>query len=679
MNKDLAPEGSAVLRSGSFQSRVVGFFKSAGGRYLFAFLAVALSGFLILLLRMIFAARSQSYGLIILAALMGASWSGYGPGIFALFLAAFGLPYFLTPNFNPANTDFKNLGLLLIISLLISRISASRDRLESGLRKSNEELDRRVKQRTAELEQANADAHQRLAELENLYVTAAVGLGLVDTNLRFVRVNQLLAAIHGLPVEAHIGRTVREVLPPALADRVAPLYEQVLATGQPILGSEVRAISASEPDVEQDWLVTYSPVKAEDGVVLGIQVVVQDVTQRKRFEDQLRQTQKLESLGILAGGIAHDFNNLLVGILGNTSLALELVPEDSEAQPILKEALAAGERAAALTHQMLAYSGKGRFVVERVDMARLIREILPLIHSAIPRTVELRLDIDRAAPTAEVDVAQVQQLIMNLVINGAEAIPDGQPGAVTVAVSEYDVSTRASQPGAGKPRVAPGRYVCIEVCDNGTGMEEATKARIFDPFFTTKFTGRGLGLAAVSGIVRGHHGHIEVDSFPGQGSVFRILLPAVPGEAAPQPERTEAVFPPAGFGAILVVDDEPMVRQMAQQTLQRRGYDVLVAENGERALDIFRKRGAEIRLVLLDMTMPVMSGEKTLVELRKMRPDTLVVLSSGYNQVDAIQRFAGQGLAGFLQKPYTAAALTTQVAAVLDGKSRGMESADLPH
>jgi CheY-like chemotaxis protein len=318
---------------------------------------------------------------------------------------------------------------------------------------------------------------------------------------------------------------------------------------------------------------------------------------------------------------------------------------------------------------MLAYSGKGRFVVEPVDIATLVRETLPLIQSSIPRTVQLRLDLDEPAPPAEVDVAQVQQLIMNLVINGAEAIPADQPGIVSIKVAGQMVSEDYPRSAGMHPSPATGSYVCIEVMDNGVGMDEATRARIFDPFYTTKFTGRGLGLATVSGIVRGHKGSIQVSSSPGQGAIFRILLPAVAGKPAEHHEPPAPCALSAGAGTVLVVDDESVVLHVAQQTLQRCGYDVLLAENGEAAIEIFRRHAADIRLVLLDMTMPVMSGEKTLLELRKIRPDVAVLLSSGYNQVEAIQRFAGQGLAGFLQKPYSSATLGEQVKLALEKSS----------
>jgi PAS domain S-box-containing protein len=647
----------------------VKFFHTAVGRYVAALVALALATVLALVLYVLLPSTRGAYGLVFLIALMAAAWQGYGPGILAVLIAVLGLPFLLVPGFALARVDLGRGGLLLLISVLISRLSTSRARTEAALRKSNEELDDRVRQRTAELEHANGEAHNRLAEVDNLYRTAAIGLGFVDTQLRYLRVNELLAGINGIPAAAHIGRTLREILPPQMAEVVEPLYRQVIETGQPVLGRELHGVSAAQPGVERDWLVSYSPVKTAEGAMLGVQSLVQDITERKQFEDQLRQTQKLESLGVLAGGIAHDFNNLLVGILGNASLTLDTLPPGSPIRPMIQDVITSSERAARLTSQMLAYSGKGRFVVEQVDIAELIRETLPLIQASVPRTVQVSVENGKGCPPVEIDVAQMQQLVMNLVINGAEAIPKGQPGIVTVAVSEVSVyDSHLGTTGVAHDLEA-GRYVCIEVRDTGSGMDEATKARIFDPFFTTKFTGRGLGLAAVLGIVRGHKGLIQVDSAPGQGSTFRILLPAAVAQAPEPAKKADQQIPAelVGAGTILVVDDESIVRQVAQQTLRRAGYDVLLAGNGQTALEIFRQRADEIRLVLLDMTMPVMSGEQTFIELKRIRPDVRIVLSSGFNQVEAIRRFEGQDLAGFLQKPYTAAALAEKVANVLVG------------
>jgi signal transduction histidine kinase/ActR/RegA family two-component response regulator len=388
------------------------------------------------------------------------------------------------------------------------------------------------------------------------------------------------------------------------------------------------------------------------------------IAERRRIEEDLRQTQKLESIGVLAGGVAHDFNNLLVGIMGNASLALEMVPADNPAYPLLGDVVLAGQRAADLTRQLLAYSGRGRFVIQPINLSDLVKEISGLIQPSIPKKVRLRLDLDRNLPLIEGDSSQLQQLVMNLVINGAEATGRGETGAVWVTTGVRVVKEDADPHPIPPTQIPPGRYVCLEVQDDGTGMGPQTMSKIFDPFFTTKFTGRGLGLAAALGIVRGHQGGIEVESTPGHGALFRVYLPIADGVPREQP-RASGQEDLVGTGTILFVDDEEMVREVARTCLQRYGYDVLLAEDGLEGVELFRKALSQISLVVLDMTMPVMSGEEALREMQKIRPDVKIILSSGYSEAEAVQRFTGKGLAGFIQKPYTATQLAQSVKAVL--------------
>jgi two-component system cell cycle sensor histidine kinase/response regulator CckA len=407
------------------------------------------------------------------------------------------------------------------------------------------------------------------------------------------------------------------------------------------------------------------PVRGADGQVMEWIGTITDVEDRTRLEEQLRQTQKLESLGVLAGGVAHDFNNLLVGILGNASLAMETLSPNNPARPMLNDVVSASETAAHLTKQLLAYAGKGRFVVDMVDLSDLVRQISSLIQVSIPKNVQLRLELQNRLPCVEADLTQLQQLVMNLVINGAEAIQEGRTGTVIVVTGTQDVDEHYVEAVLAPAQIAPGKYVTLEVHDSGAGMSEDVISRIFDPFFTTKFMGRGLGLAAALGIVRGHKGAIKVYSTPGQGTTMKVLFPAavegVPTISAqqPEPERT-------GSETVLVVDDETVVRRTAKSMLERYGYSVIVAENGQEGLDLFRVLAEKVSVVLLDMTMPVMSGEEAFRQMKSIKPEVRVILSSGYNEVEAVRRFTGKGLAGFLQKPYSAATLAQKVRAVIE-------------
>ena len=392
----------------------------------------------------------------------------------------------------------------------------------------------------------------------------------------------------------------------------------------------------------------------------GAVLVVRDDTERKRTEEALRQTQKLESIGILAGGIAHDFNNLLTGIMGNVSLAQLAVPADSTARPLLDDALRASARAADLTSQLLAYAGKGRFYVQEVDVAALVAEIAGLVRSSISRKVELVMDLGEHLPAVEADPTQLQQLVMNLVINGAEAIGDGS-GRVSVAVrarsvdaGEIDARYRAFD-------VAPGRYVELLVEDTGSGMDESTLAQIFDPFFTTKFTGRGLGLAAALGIVRGHRGGVAVRSAPGHGTTFSVLLPALDHEVSAPPGDGAAQPAARPGGTILVIDDEDVVRDTACTVLESSGFRVICESDGPAGIERLRREGAAIDLVLLDLRMPRMGGDEAIGHLREVRPDVRVVVTSGFDEQEVRGRFAEWKISGVLKKPYTAEQLVAAV------------------
>ncbi len=402
-----------------------------------------------------------------------------------------------------------------------------------------------------------------------------------------------------------------------------------------------------------------------EGSRRAIQLNIRDLTERKKFERELQHTQRLESLGLLAGGVAHDFNNLLTGILGNASLVYSEIPGDNPGRNRVREIVRAAERAADLTRQLLAYAGKGRFVIEPIRLSELIREILVLIQSSIPKTVELKLDLTSGLPPIEADAAQLQQLIMNVVINAAEAIGEAKPGTVEIRTALRELSTQDVRENFSFDEIVPGSYVLLEIKDTGSGMDEATKAKIFDPFFTTKFTGRGLGLAAALGIVKTLHGAIRVYSTPGHGTSFHILFPA----ATPTQAVSRAVRLPQkrvrGSGTVLVIDDESTVRQVASAALQRNGFEVLAAENGQAGVDLFRSQSDRISLVLLDLTMPVMGGEQAFDLLRAIRADIPVVLSSGYDESEAAGKFAGKNFAGFIHKPYDVSRLIEAVSSAL--------------
>jgi CheY-like chemotaxis protein len=336
-----------------------------------------------------------------------------------------------------------------------------------------------------------------------------------------------------------------------------------------------------------------------------------------------------------------------------------MAPSDPD-HILLQDVVDTCGKATNLTRQLLAYAGKGRFVIEKVNLSRLVAEISRLIQASIPKSVHLGLELDNALPVVEADPGQLQQVIMNLVINGAEAIPEGENGTVLVNTAVQEVDQTYIENNFPGQNVSAGRYVVVEVHDTGSGMDQEIQAKIFDPFFSTKFTGRGLGLAAVLGIVRGHKGAIRVYSVPGKGSTFKVLLPAAPGVAEQAPmERAGDEL--RGTGLVLVVDDEPAVRTSAKRALERYGYQTLLADDGQAGVALFQENAHQIVAVLLDMTMPMMNGEETFRRIRAIRSDACVVLTSGYNEVETVRRFTTKGIAAFIQKPYTAAQLARAI------------------
>jgi len=477
-----------------------------------------------------------------------------------------------------------------------------------------------------------------------------------DLEGRFITANQTFERFLGVTREELRGKTDYDLITRERAEYYREHDRRVAETGQPIQIEETADLADGRRHV---FLANKFPLRDASGKIYAVCSISTDITERKQAEEHLRQTQKLESLGLLAGGVAHDFNNLLVGVIGNASLAQEMLPPDHPAAELLVGVLKTGEQAAHLTRQMLAYSGKGKFLVELLDLSALIPDMSGLVRPSISKKIALHLDLQDDLPPIEADRGQVQQVFMNLVLNAAEAIGSHE-GRISVRNGIQTVDERFLRLHLDTPELRPGEYVVLEVRDTGCGMDDATRARIFDPFFSTKFTGRGLGLAAVAGILRGHKGGITVSSAPGKGSCFTVLFPAA-ARAAAELRVTARIAALQGSGAVLVVDDEEVVRELAKKALERYGYTVLLADSGPAAIDACKRHPGEIALVVLDLSMPHMTGEEVLLELRKIRPEVKVVVSSGYSEDETMALFKGQRVSGFIQKPYTSAGLAEKV------------------
>jgi len=400
------------------------------------------------------------------------------------------------------------------------------------------------------------------------------------------------------------------------------------------------------------WVdTTIVPFLGPDGKPVQFVAIRADITERKAAEESIRQSQKLESLGVLAGGIAHDFNNLLTSILGNCNLASMVLPGESPALPYLDQIEKATMRAADLSRQMLAYAGKGKVVIGRVDLNRLVHEMTELLSVSLSKKALIRYDLAPVLPEVMADPTQMQQVVMNLVTNASEAIPEGVNGSITLRTGELVVEKTYLTVTSLPVGLNPGRYVTLEVSDTGCGMTPEVIARIFDPFFTTKFTGRGLGLSALLGIVRSHGGGLKVYSEPGKGTSMKVFLPSA------DPVGNEGAVPsgPPPWrpgGTLLVVDDETDARAVARAMGAHLGFHVVEASDGEEAVAIFQRSRGVFSLVLMDLTMPRMDGREAFLKMRQIDPTVPVVLTSGFSENDAVSDFAGRGLAGFLPKPY---------------------------
>lgn len=402
--------------------------------------------------------------------------------------------------------------------------------------------------------------------------------------------------------------------------------------------------------------VQINPIREKNGHVEKAVMNMLDITDKKMTQETLLHAQKIESLGILAGGVAHDFNNLLVALMGQSSLALAKLPPDSASQIHLEKTIKVAEQATELTQQLLAYSGKGSFTMKAVNLNDLIHENSHLIDVAIPKTITLSLDLYDDLPDIEADLGQMQQIVMNLILNAVEAIPNHGTVWITTGMQKIEANDETFSQQLDTPLTA-GHYAYLRVADDGIGMNGETLTRLFDPFYTTKFTGRGLGLAAVLGIVRGHRGGILVSSNVGKGTVFHLLFPtaktAVSTPQQPIPVTTPASSPASNKNhLILLIDDEYHVREAVTDILEMEDIKVLSAANGQTGIDLYLKRKDEIDLILLDLSMPGLSGHETFVKLRKIDETVKVILSSGFSKEEVHQQFAGEDVADFLSKPY---------------------------
>jgi PAS domain S-box-containing protein len=537
-------------------------------------------------------------------------------------------------------------------------LEAVRARAEKEAAEVRATMAEKLAESSREIEEANRRLREALEVTRAITDNAAEALFLLDAGGRVTFVNPAAERMFGFSLGELLGQVLHEKI-----HKVRPDGTPYPADECPLMQSFRTAATFTEQEdvllrkdgasVEVSW--SSAPV-LENGKVRAAVLVIHDISERKRSEEKLRLAQRLESIGLLAGGVAHDFNNILTGIMGNASLIEEDLPP--AAADRIRAVIDGAEKAANLTRQLLAYAGKGQFVIEQIDFSELVRDMTGLMRLSVPKNVELLYSLRDRLPLILADPGQIQQIVMNLVINAGEAIgPEGN-GTVWVSTGVQELQQPVTD--AAGMQAAPGCYVFLEVKDTGCGMDSQTRTRIFEPFYTTKFTGRGLGLAAVSGIIRSQKGAIFVDSAPGAGSTFRVLFPVT---------RTSNDQPGQAGGArrpkVLVVDDEQTVRDFLKAALEQHGYSVLLARDGSDGIELWQQHRDEIVLVLLDLVMPVIGGQQMLAEIKRRDPGAKVLLTSGYNEEEAKRLCARYEGTAFIQKPYSARALLEHVQAAI--------------
>ncbi len=548
----------------------------------------------------------------------------------------------------------------------------SPDKSREALVRELEELEREVERLRSSA--ARPRVEDSLRESENLYRSLLESVAdlvfSLDVSGKYLHVNHALAATLGKTVEEFVGKRISDTFPPEVAERFEANVRAVLASGKRLTIAEEPSIT---PAGERTISTTLSPVEDANGRIWALVGAVTDITdrkraeeERKRLEEQVMRAQKLESLSVMAAGIAHDFNNILVSIIGNASLLSRVLEADDPNQRYVDAIQGAAKQASDLARQMLDYAGRGQSVRRHIDLNTLVRETAEMLRVSLQERTALTCDLTDESPALQGDESQIRQVVMNLVINAAEAI-DGSPGEIAVRTRCVDGSVRAAVERYQFGSPPTGLCASLEVTDTGCGMDETTATRIFDPFFTTKLTGRGLGLAAAAGIVRGHYGAISVRSQPGRGTTFTILFPAIT-DAPAKPSAAGSTGPSASLSekCVLIVDDDESVRTVGAQMAEQLGMKAVLAESGERALEILAQSADSIDVVLLDLMMPRLSGAETLARLRIRFPDLPVVLSSGLEGRAAATEADPAGVSGFLDKPYLLEELEAALTNALD-------------
>jgi two-component system cell cycle sensor histidine kinase/response regulator CckA len=516
------------------------------------------------------------------------------------------------------------------------------------------------KQQEEAIRRSEDEAQARLQEIEAVYRSAPVGLCVFDDQLRYVRANQRVAEMIGLPVDQLLGRTVRESMP-ELADEVEARLRQVLATGQPVYNVEIRGMTPAQPGVERVWLATWLPLLSPAGRVVGINVAAEEVTERRRLQEKLMETHRLEAVGQLAGGVAHEANNQMTVVLGCAGFVLRHPALPAPVRADIEQIRQAAERTARITAQLLAFGRRQHLQTEIVDLDAALDRLRAFLERALGDRSTLALELGSNGQHVRADVSQLEQTLLNLTLNARDAMPLG--GTLTIRTMPVTVAAGVPTPFDGED-VPPGEYLSLAVSDTGQGMTGETLQRAFEPFFTTKGPGKGtgLGLSMVYGFVKQSGGFIGARSEPSRGTRIEIYLPRAE-EAEAMPPAPSA---PGDLASshVLVVEDDPLVRAVIVRELAAQGYRVAEAPDGEAALQRMAEAREPFDIVITDLAMPRMDGRELAARVGAVRPGLPVLFMSGHPD-EGTRRAMADGDQTYLQKPFTAEELLGRVAEML--------------
>lgn len=541
---------------------------------------------------------------------------------------------------------------------------------EDHLREQKDLLEHTVQKRTAELLRTNEQLKHEINNRVNaekryrmLVETMNDGLFLMDENFLITFANNRLFEILGYPKDKIIGMSVHNFLDVSNQR----IFDEQMEVHKKNNHTVCELTFTRKNGQKIDAILSPSAIIDAEGQFKGSLGVITDISEKKQLEAQLVQSQKMEAIGILAGGVAHDFNNLLTVIMGNAELALMAVIKDESLRKEIEEIKKAGERAASLTRQLLAFSRKQMIMPKVIDLNKGIKETKKMLQRTIGEDIEILTITEPELWKVYADSGQIDQIIMNMVINARDAMPQG--GKLTIETTNSDLNKNYFREHGIKE--TPGHYVMLAVSDTGSGMDKETREHIFDPFFTTKEVGKGtgLGMSTVYGIVKQNNGFVWIYSEPGKGSTFKIYLPKVKGNAEPEEKEQSPVYDSGGSETVLIVEDDYGLRNFAKEILPRYGYNVLVAENGEDALMVRKKYEGQIHLLLTDVVMPRMGGKKLAERLQLLYPRMKVIYMSGYTDNAIVRHGVLEPGLNFLEKPFTPEGLAHKVRKVLENEN----------